>query len=544
MPHQRKPKSSDLSPQIVLPLAFEKVLESAEVLSREAVSANVFQEDTYNPISQTANYMQRVVQAEKVWETTLKQACEQLLAVDARQLYYDFFKDLSKQIEQNPQKASRIANLLHSVAIRGFGMTKRQINIRNPPRGGTRWHVILDEDAIRAHLENCIVGENFLNILEAGAITWANGTPLIGGSDVSQHRSAVPVPSRFFKRSVPFVLNNAAGTLFSLKKDGQPKYENLFNPKPEEELLRWMLIDPSYQDELEPEDYQRILASAMDIGQYKFDLNYLLKTDKRTPDIIFRDGSLFPQDAYLDNFILDSKRGEFVREAIREMLDCLGYSRELGVVYCGIAKTTVLKVYSAVVDWYIAKYIDLNWEVGNYTLNDGQAMSILLASPTFVASNLEQVVSTCLIRRSFTTRAALNEKVPDSNYESYFQRYEAQTDIDIKSYRRLCDMAHLYMFFIGHSKSPQQQLPRYEFFHSDSLGTPSIVAQKILSALQSCSLVSDKDHSFMADEPLTYLLPAVTQQAHNLSKDVGKHIDRATGQWIMAQYHNLVSKTA
>ena len=128
------------------------------------------------------------------------------------------------------------------------------------------------------------------------------------------------------------------------------------------------------------------------------------------------------------------------------------------------------------------------------------------------------------------------------NYDKYFKRYEDQTDIDIKPYRRLCDIAHLYMFFIGHSKSPQQQIPRYEFFYSSSMGSPESVAKRILSALKTCSLMSDKDHSFMADEPVTYLLPSVTQQAHNLSKDVGKHIDRATGQWIMAQYHNLISK--
>lgn len=46
----------------------------------------------------------------------------------------------------------------------------------------------------------------------------------------------------------------------------------------------------------------------------------------------------------------------------------------------------------------------------------------------------------------------------------------------------------------------------------------------------------------MADEPITYLLPSVTQQAHDLSKNVGKHIDRSAGQWIMAQYHDLISK--
>ena len=540
MPRKRSNASDDSALQ--LSIDFDKVLGAAEVVSRDAVVARLTDQD-YSPVNQTASYMQRIVQAEDAWETTLARARSELLRVDARQLYWDFIVNIGRTIEDEPQTAARLSNLLQQVAIRGLGMSPRQIQIARPQRGGTRWRVQIDRQSVQSHLASHIEGPNFLNILEADFGRPNSTGALIGGSDVSQHRSAVPVPSRFFKRSVPFVLNNAAGTIFLLQENGKPKYENLFNPKPDEELLRWMLIDPSYQDELEPEDYQRVIASAMDIGQYKFDLNYLLKNDKRPPDIIFRDGSLFPQDAYLDNFVLETRRGDFVREAIIEMLNCLVYARELGITYCGVSKTTVLKVFSAIVDWYIAKYIDSNWEVGNYVLNDGQAMSVLLATPDFLATNLQQVISTCLIRRSFTTRAALNDKVPvGMTLNEYFDKEAAHTVIDIRPYRRLCDIAHLYMFFIGHSKSPQQQIPRYEFFYDDQGASPVVTAKRILSALQSCSLMSDHDHSFMADEPITYLIPSVTQQAHNLSKDVGKHIDRATGQWIMAQYRKLITR--
>lgn len=542
MPRNRSKASANNMSQ--LPFDFEQVLSTAEVVSRDAVIARLGDED-YSPIRQTASYMQRIVQAEDAWETTLAKARNALLKVDAKQIYWDFIVDIARTIEAEPQTAARLSNLLYHVVIRGLGMTPRHVQIQRPQRGATRWHVVIDKRAVQEHLDSHIEGPNFLNILDAASGSANSDSILIGGSDVSQHRSAVPVPSRFFKRSVPFVLNNAAGTIFSFRDNGDPKYENLFNPKPDEELLRWMLIDPSYQDELEPEDYQRIIASAMDIGQYKFDLNYLLKNDKRPPQVILRDGSLFPQDAYLDNYVLNTRRGDFVREAMIELLNCLIYAKELRVTYCGVSKTTILKVFSVIVDWYIAKYIDNNWEVGNYVLNDGQAMSILLATPDFLATNLEQVISTCLIRRSFTTRAALNEKVPAKmSLEEYFDEAARRVAgiIDITPYRRLCEIAHLYMFFIGHSKSPQQQIPRYEFFHSTPSISPLVTAKRILSALQSCSLMSDHDHSYMSDEPITYLIPSVTQQAHNLSKDVGKHIDRATGQWIMAQYRKLITK--
>lgn len=545
MPRKRKSKSS-----IEHQLTFEDLIQSSEVLSREQVAAQARQDsdfESYDPVAQTADYMQRIVHAENAWETSVQKARDQLLQKDPRELYLDFFTDLKYQIEQNTAKSARLANLLEQAAIRGFGMTNRDLGtgmhlrIERPPRGGTRWRVKLNIELIEKHLDSHIVGKYFLNPLTVNENVWNNKNPLIGGSDVSQHRSAVPVPARFFKRSVPFVLNNAAGTLFKLK-DGKARYDNVFNPKPDETLLRWMLIDPSYQDELESEDYQRCIASAMDVGQYKFDLEYLLKIDKQPPDIIFRDGSLFPQDAYLDNFIIENKRGEFTREAIIELLNALSYAREIGTIYTGVAKNVQLKVYSSVVDWYIARNIDSNWEIGNYTLNDGQAMSLLLSSPAFVMDNLQQAVVTCMIRRSFTTRANLNVKANLHDLNSHFDHYQSMTDINITPYRRLCDIGQVFMFFIGHSKSPQQQLPRYEFFYAESMGVLTEIQQRILSALQKCSLMGDEDHSFMADKPITYLIPSVTQQAHLLSKDVGKYIDTSTGQWIMAKYRDMLKR--
>lgn len=542
MPHKKQTVASDQQ----LSLDFDAIIEHSEVRSRDEIEKEADEQtkiSDYDPVSQTADYARKSLKFEEAWETSIHKAREQLLQVDPRELYLSFFRDLKNLIEQNVPKASVLAGLLEQVGIRGLGMTPQQIDVRKPLKGGTRWRVQLEENTIQAHLEKHIVGKYFLNPITIDKTVWNGKDPLVGASDVSQHLSAVPVPARFFKRSVPFVLNNAAGTLFRIQ-DNRPRYENIFNPKPDESLIRWMLIDPSYQDELEPEDYQRCLASAMDVGQYKFDREYLLKTDRQTPALIFRDGSLFPQDAYIDNYIIPNKRGEFTREAIREMLDCLSYAKALNVVYCGVSKNVQLKVYSAVIDWFIAKYIDNSWELGSYTLNDGQAMSMLLATPSFVENNLQKSVYTCLIRRSFTTRANLNTKANLLDLDTYFKlhHYEDQSqEFDIRPYKKLCEIAHLYMFFIGHSKTPQQQLPRYEFFYDDSVPIP-IFIQKILSALQYCSVMSDHDHSFMADEPITYLIPSVTQQAHLLSKDVGKLIDKATGQRIMAQYRMMLSK--
>jgi len=537
MPRKRKfqPDSSEQYQQ--LELDFSEIIndESHKVFSRDAVA-------DYNPVERTADYMRQIVKSQRDWETTIKTAREHLLKKDPRELYREFFTDLKRQIEQDSSKSARLARLLEQVAIRGFGMTREQVGIEEPPKGSSRWTVNLDVASIQQHLQSHIVGEHFLNPITSDDV-WGNRDFLIGSSDVSQHRSSVPIPARFFTRSVPFLLNNAAGAVLRVQQ-GQVSYDQArFNPQPNEELLKWMLIDPSYQDELEPEDYQRCLASAMDVGQYKFDHEYLLNADRNRPDIILRDGSLFPQDAYLDNFLIKNRRGEFTREAIRDLLKCLNCARDYKIIYCGVAKNVRLKVYSAVLDWYIAKEIHPNWDAGNYTLNDGQMMTLLLSDPSFVGDYLKQTIATCLIRRSFTTRATLNEKANLTDLEnSYFERYEKKHDINIDSYKQLCNIFHMYMFFIGHSKNPNQQLPRYEFFYNDSLGSVSSIAQKILTALRYSSIDIDQDHSFMAEEPITYIIPTVTQQAHIYSKDVGKYITDGTGQLLMSRYKALLSE--
>ena len=519
-----------------LPLDFDAVMSGAETVGHDR-----YDPEGYDPVGRTAEYARRIVEFERKWETTIGKAREKLLGVDARELYLSFLLDTARLARDGGPRATQHAELLRHVAVNGLGMGRHQINILSPPRGGIGWRVEIDTTAVRDHLERQIVGPNFLNVVaaadaNAGPAGAEPRPPLVGASDVSQHLSQIPLPAGYFKRTVPFVLNNAAGALLTVK-DGAATYENLFDPRPNEQLLRWMLIDPSYRDELDDEDYRRCLGSSMDVGQYNFDHEYLLNADRRIPDVILRDGSVFPQDAKLDNYAISTKRGDFTREAIRKLLGCLSLTQQLKVLYCGVVKRVNLKVFSGPLEWYIQREIDPDWQAGGYTLADGEAMSFLLPTPDFSADKLDRVIGTCLIRRSFTTRATLNLDPGLPRLQDRLDEFERrhQGDCDLRPYRRLCEIGHFYMFFLGHSRSPQQQLPRYEFFDAGHLA-PGAAASAILSAVRMCSLVTDNDHSFMQEEPVQYLLPNVTQQAHRLSKEVGRYIDRLTGQHIMSRY--------
>lgn len=513
---------------------FDQAIENAQVFSRDQV---VY----YDPVQKTADYMKQLVQSQKLWETTIQKAREDLLHKDPRELYLEFLIDLKQQIEQNSTKSERLAKLLRQVAIRGLGMTSEQLDIKQPPKGSSKYKVSFNIEKIKQHLAIHVVGKNFLNPIESNDKLWNNANFLIGSSDVSQHRSFVPTSARFFNRTVPFLLNNAAGAIIRVE-NGKAEFEqSRFNPKPNQELLQWMLIDPSYPDELEPEDFLRCTASAMDVGQYIFDYEYLLNVDKDHPNIILRDGSLFPQDAYIDNFLIDNRRGVFTRKAIKELLNCLNCARDYNIIYCGVSKNVKLKLYSALLDWYIARNIDKNWEIASYTLTDGQAMTLLLASPDFMETNFQKTIATCLIRRSFTTRANLNEKADINDLDSYFNSYRNKSNINISPYQQLCKIFHTYIFFIGHSNTPTRILPRYEFF-SDNSDTIEDISSKILTAIKYCGLSVDEDHSFMSEEPISYSMPSITQQAHVSSKVTGESITQNTKNQLWSTYQSFVNK--
>lgn len=530
---RNRPSNSDGNSQ--LPLDFEQIVSGAEVKDRDAYDPD----SAYNPITRTAEYARRIVEFERQWGTTISRARDLLLQTNARQLYVDFLSDLIGRIDRGDPRARQYAELVKAVAHNGLGMNSRLVQADPPAPGGSSFRTRFDATGVQEHLDRHIVGDNFLNVVDAEA---SEGT-ILGASDVSQHVSRVPLPARYFKKHVPFVLNNAAGALLSCGADGKRTYENLFNPRPDEQFLRWMMIDPSYEVDLDEENYRRCLGSSMDVGHYNFDHQFLLQNSRRIPDVILRDGSLMPQDAYLENFGIPNRRGDFVREAVRRLVDCLLIAKEYGVVYAGVVKRVNLRVFSAPFEWFIQKYIDSNWDVGAFQLTDGEAMSFLLPSPQFTTRGLNSVIGTCLIRRSFTTRAMLNIKVPDGNLARRFNDFQREhADYDLRPYERLCELGQFWMCFLGHSPSPQQRLPRYEFFDTGKQA-PLVVTRRILGALRQCSLAVDTDHSFMtpSDEaPTHYLLPNVTQEAHRLSKDVGRYIDSVTGRYIMSRFRQVL----
>src|SRR5918992_5326017 len=110
----RKPKPDLSRSDEQLSLNFDDIIESAKVYSREEVAAKgqrAAGSQAYDPTKQTAVYMQRAVQFEEAWETTIRKARESLLEKDARELYLEFITDLKDQVELVPARSARLGSL-------------------------------------------------------------------------------------------------------------------------------------------------------------------------------------------------------------------------------------------------------------------------------------------------------------------------------------------------------------------------------------------------------------------------------------------------
>lgn len=513
----------------------------------------------YDPVAETVKYAAKAIRMEEERDKIISKARDALLKEDAAGLYMNFFEDSVRRIK-NPSKKDEfrlpaLARSLGDVARTGLGMSAEHLTLRPPPPGGgARYRVDANLGAIGEWLRESIAGGAFLReyrAADSGGRGAASGFS-VGGSDVSQHRGIVPVPGHAFRWTAPIVLNNAAGAI--VKVGGKhPDFKNLFDPRPNEELLQWMLVDPSYMDDLSPAEYNSCLATAMDVGHYKFDFAYLLNDADSVPDVIFRDGRVHPQDVKLDNYVREDRWGNFFRAAIHGLFSCISCAKNLNTVYCGVAKSVRMKAFSAVLDWFIADRIDKEWSTVEYNLNDGMAMTALLSHPSFRMDE-NAAIGTCLIRRTFYARAGLNREIrgkalAGEYFENWERRMQEQVDqknraeaINLDRFRKLCgvgeseDIGRLYMFFVGHSKSPQQRLPRYEFFHHDGMEDPDKVADRIFAALRFGGLDVDTDHSYMSREDIEYLVPAVKLHAHYLSKNVGKLIDQQTRAEIMKRF--------
>jgi hypothetical protein len=321
------------------------------------------------------------------------------------------------------------------------------------------------------------------------------------------------------------VVNNAAGVIKEQGSD-KPKWGYVPVPKNTQDFEDWVIVGFKDYTELSEDDYEWATKSAMDVGEFYVEETYIFPHGglKLKPDIHLRDGRIFPQDHAM-NCNLQNRHGELTREATYRMTTTLRKAKELGIIYCGVAKYTNLKVYSTIIDWYIReKMNEENWNITRHVLSDSEVIRRILYNENFNGLTFNEVFVTCPIIRSYFTTSNLNRrtnKQVENDLSSLENIYHSRT----LTARKIVDEAlksAVVMFFVGHSKTPEVYFPRYEFVYYGNDARLNIT--KILSALRLASFEVDEDHLWGREEPLRTLIPTPTLIAHDLSKKMGEEL--------------------
>lgn len=455
------------------------------------------------------------------------EARNKLMKEDPRKLYLHCIRDLVTLIREEARSRKYIwANQLSDLALQGLGikiddLAFRGISSEDILSGEPDWREIED------HINKNVLGDFFIEKISVppDSELWGEEFPLrIGACDASQHRFKLRTPFNV-DFSSPVVVNNAAGVIKEQGSD-KPKWRYVPVPKNTQDFEDWVIVGFKDYTELSEDDYEWATKSAMDVGEFYVEETYIFPHGglKLKPDIHLRDGRIFPQDHAM-NCKLQNRHGELTREATYRMTTALRKAKELGIIYCGVAKYTNLKVYSTIIDWYIRKKMnEENWNITRHVLSDSEVIRRILYNENFNGSTFNEVFVTCPVIRSYFTTSNLNRrtnKQVENDLSSLENIYHSRT----LTARNIVDEALKYavvMFFAGHSKTPEVYFPRYEFVYYGNDAKLNIT--KILSALRLASFEVDEDHLWGREEPLRTLIPTPTLIAHDLSKKMGEEL--------------------
>ena len=534
-----KGSPSDSFLQHALALEYIKIGndESAKVLFEEILNRAQIERETDPSITGTAKFLISASYFEEN-KDVIKEAREKLLKEDPRKLILNCLRSIVKKI-QTTESSKRYmwVDRLENLAIRGLGLTVDELEFigsdsKNIFRSEPQW------DKIESHINQIVLGDSFImnfSIPEDKKI-WGGEIPLrISSCDASQHRFKLTLP--YFNKtfSTPIVVNNAAG-IIKERNGTDPNWIRVAVPKSTQDFENWVIVGTDEFRDLEENDYEWATKSAMDVGQFYVEESYIFTYGgaSKRPDVHFRDGTIFTQDRAM-NCKLQNRHGELTREAIFRMVKTIQRAKDLGIIFCGVSKIVQLKLYSIIIDYYIKEVMgDQKWNITESMLSDSEIMRFFLCNEKFDGSAFNEVYVTCPIVRSFYVKSNLNSRT-DKQAENDLKSLESVNHTRTMTARQIVEDAikiKVAMFFVGHSRTDEFYMPRYEFVYYDEYKNE--IVQKItqiLSAIRLATVELDQDHQRTLEEPI--LVPQPLMFAHEVSKAMGEELvqDWCTRTW-------------
>lgn len=517
--------------------------------------------------------------------------------MDALQESINYYLDEETRDKTVEERLLRQHEELCLIAYSFYGLSPINLNLGTVEAlKSKRYKIEPDWEIVRKILKSRVFGDHVLYWAGAKKPTTRPSGFVVGASDGSTHAGYVHVVpgAEYIEDAGQLVLtfNNSIARL-DLPQNLADEYDFPCHGVPmtraalEDPTNRGMILARPWYPQLEDSEYEHMKKSALDVVQFRIDERIITGTARalgndRTrgagkllprPQVHFRDGSVVPQEREFNHYCFMNPYGEMVREGIALSYNILRAIKDSNyLTFAGVVKSTQLKTFSFLVNWYIArgsalklgKAIDPTWNVSRAGhITDNHLMTRLLAS--IPPPNPERVLCSFGVLRPFPQLVTtLRDIIPEGSWVDYFegkknrqveeQKRYGGSDHFLKSvyiaddpYVRMCQEADYVMFYIGHTAGqPTPLLPRYEFL--DALrnlpqeDTEKRVKEKmnmILDAVVMTGWSLDSEHNFMTDKNIIRIIPAVVYNAHEKCKVWGQKLEAELKSAIVARLSEL-----
>jgi Fe2+ or Zn2+ uptake regulation protein len=421
--------------------------------------------------------------------------------------------------------------------------------------------------------------------IKSDAIEAASKELIISGSDGSFHAGTLGIrTAQGYIEDESFVItfnNSVAYERSSERLEEQRGAKKFLHSAP---VTRETLDDPTYKGMvlapfmfpmLTEADYEHMVRAATDVVQMRVDDDIFngrardLATGEQimAPRVHIRDGTITPQERYFNHYYRMDPYGDIVREGIqhtRNILQRIVTARGTPQVYAGAVKSTQIRLFSRLINWYIAlgskqtlgEAIEPNWDGSRAEfISDIDVMTNLFASFPDQGKKDGFLVSCVVLRQFASLTDFFDTRVDDESewfhtlckhrlnaldaYERFrggFLPYHAlisEDDLANDAYVYLLERADYASFYIGHTGgNPAPKIPRYEFLCSLRTIPTSRAKEhvehsieQIVTALLTSHLTPDRDHNFLSKLSLVKMVPFVVYQAHEFAKVLGKRLE-------------------
>jgi hypothetical protein len=418
----------------------------------------------------------------------------------------------------------------------------------------------------------------------------------VAGSDGSTHGSVMQIASAqaftadagsqvvTFNNSVAYLHLGASQRM----RDGSPPYYSVPMSRSaiDDRSNRGMVMAPFMFRYLGDAEYEHMAKGATDVVQWRADETVFLGHARALgtgtllpkPRVHFRDGTITPQEREYGHYRRWNEYGDMVREGIahsRVILDRV-ISAPSPAVFAGAVKVTQARLFSSVLNWYIARGsrarfgqpLDPTWDMTRAAhIADNEAMSFLLSTLNPRRAQGQYFVTFQVMRPFHSLTEFYRQPVNDepAAWVDYFHRRQDREqgefdehderdpsylasvpDLEDENYIYMCVNADYVSFYIGHpAGDPPPIAPRYEFLDGLRRLAPDAAAERvtrnvrfIVAALERTRFSADREHN-LSRKTLVKIVPHVIFEAHEKCKALGRQLEGELRSIVIANLQGI-----